>query len=186
MTPQQHRLIRQTPTPKAQGTHDTGTLTESPGVPQRTKTPMHTRVVNQTITLNECPAQVYLVDDNDNNVKPQPIAGARKGIIKGTVYLDDDDLPPGRKYFSKDSDDSYISDDDGHGGCSKGEYDACPDKPANYYMHEQEDGDHTVIDVFNTNRVLLRDDDSQTESFSSSGGDGFENEGFDHDVVAIN
>ena len=125
-----------------------------------------------------------------------PWQGPGKGIIKGTVYLDDDDLPPGREHFSEekedtqesylDSDDSYVLDDDWHGGCSKGEYDACPDKPANYYMHEQEDGDHTVIDVFNTNRVLLRDDDSQTESFSSSGGDGFENEGFDHDVVAIN
>ena len=126
-----------------------------------------------------------------------PWQGPGKGIIKGTVYLDDDDLPPGREYFSEeeedtqesylDSDDSYVLDDDWHGGCSKGEYDACPDNPANcYYMHEQED--LTVINVLNTNQVLLRDDDSQTESFSSNGGDGlendgFENNGFDPDIV---
>ena len=196
ITLQQHRVIQQTSTPKTQGVRDVDNSTEPPGIPQHTGILVHAQTMNQTTTPNKYPAQIRLVDDNENNVKPRSITRAGKGIVKGTVYLDDDDLPPGREYFSEeeedtqesylDSDDSYTLDDDGHGGCGKGEYDTCPDKQENYYMYEEKDGDNTVIYVFNTNQVFLRDGDSQTWSFSSSGGDNFGSRGLDHDVVTIN
>ena len=54
---------------------------------------------------------VYLVDDNNNDVKPPPIDGARKG----TVYLDDDVFPQRYEYFSEEEEDTqepYLDSDD--------------------------------------------------------------------------
>ena len=56
---------------------------------------------------------------------------------------------------------SIFSEDDGHGECCQGGFNACDDNPDNYHMREHEDEDITVVDVFNMNQELPREEDSE-------------------------